>query len=168
LEFTVTDGGGDDDYEYTLEKRPRSRALFWIVVIVILAATGIGSALLWRAYGNGIPGFPSLTSAADSATPADKPVGLTDFQAFQQQIVGTMQSTDQVLAAQDAEIKRLSDQVSALSAKLDSLEHPLAQAVDPATAPKPAGAAPKKKPVAPRPAGAISTGGAPLPPQSPH
>ncbi len=160
----MTDGV-DDDYEYTLDKPPRSRALFWIVFIVILAVIGIGSALLWRAYGNGFSALPSLIPAAESATPPDKPVGLTDFQAFQQQIVGSMQSTQQVLAAQDAEIKRLSDQVSALSAKLDSLEHPLAEAVDPAPAPKPVAPAPKKKP---KPVGAISTGGAPLPLQSPH
>ena len=160
----MTDGV-DDDYEYTLDKPPRSRALFWIVFIVVLAVTGIGSALLWRAYGNGFSAFPSLTPAAESAIPPDKPVGLTDFQAFQQQIVGSMQSAQQVLAAQDAEIKRLSDQVSALSAKLDSLEHPLAQAVDPAPAPKPVASAPKKKP---KPVGAISTGGAPLPLQSPQ
>ncbi|WP_291570272.1 hypothetical protein [Bradyrhizobium sp.] len=163
----MTDGV-NDDYEYRLEKPPRSRALLWIVLIVVLAAAGIGSFLLWRSYGNGLPAFPSLTPAAESATPPDKPVGLTDFQAFQQQIVGSMQSTAQVLAAQDAEIKRLSDQVSALSANLDLLEHPLAQAVDPAAVPKPVAPAPKKKPAAPKPAGAISTGGAPLPLQSPH
>ena len=46
----MTDGV-DDDYEYTLDKPPRSRALFWIVFIVVLAVTGIGSTLLWRAYG---------------------------------------------------------------------------------------------------------------------
>jgi hypothetical protein len=165
LEFTVTDSA-DDDYEYTLDKPPRSRALFWIVLILVLAATGIGSTLLWRTYGNGLPAFPSLTSAAESADPQDKPVGLADFQALRQQIVESMQSTEQAMAAQDAEIKRLSDQVSALSAKLDSLEHPLAQAVDPATAQKPA-AAPKKKPAA-KSTGVISTGGAPLPVQSPH
>lgn len=149
----------DDEYEYTLEKPRRSRAAFWIVFIVVLAVIGIGSALLWRAYGNGLSAFASLTPAAESADPQDKPVGLADFQAFQQQIVESMQSTAQLVAAQDAQIKRLSDQVTALSAKLDSLEHPLAEAIEPAPAPKPV-ASSKKKPA--RPAGAISTGGAPL------
>jgi hypothetical protein len=88
-------------------------------VVLLLAATGSGSALLWRAYGNGAA-FPSFTSAADKAVAiADRPVGLNDFQAFQQQIAGSMQSTQQLLTAQQAEIKRLSDQVSALAGKLD-------------------------------------------------
>ena len=134
-------------------------------MVLLLAATGSGSALLWRAYGNGAA-FPSFTSAADKAVAiADRPVGLNDFQAFQQQIAGSMQSTQQLLTAQQAEIKRLSDQVSALAGKLDLLQRPVAaaQAALPAPAPKPTGPAPQKKPREAKPAGAISTGGAPLP-----
>jgi hypothetical protein len=52
---------------------------------------------------------------------ADKPVGLGDLQAFQQQIAGSAQSTEKLLTAQQAEIKRLSDQVAVPSGKLDLL-----------------------------------------------
>jgi uncharacterized coiled-coil protein SlyX len=168
LEFHVTERA-DDDYDYAPSAQPRSRVLFWIIVIIVLAGTGVGSAFLWQAYGNGLSVFRTGT-ATPEPTPPDKPVGLADFQAFQQQIVGSMQSTEQVLAAQEAEIKRLSDEVAALSAKLDLVQHPVApaEALAPGPASKPVAPPPRKKPAAPKPAGAISTGGAPLPAQSTH
>jgi uncharacterized coiled-coil protein SlyX len=160
----------DEDAADTPDEKPKGRALVRIFVAVMLAGAGSGSALLWRAYGMGLPAFPSFTSVATTAAPvADTPVGLIDLQAFQQQMAGSMQSTERLLTAQQAEIKRLSDQVSVLSAKLDLLQRPIAsaQAALPAPAPKPAAPAPRKKPAAVQPAGAISTGGAPLSPPVP-
>jgi uncharacterized coiled-coil protein SlyX len=126
----------------------------WVPIAVVagLAMVGSASALLWRASGSSLPALPSFTSgAAPAAAPADapdKPVGLKDFQAFQQQIAATMQSTAQLVAAQQAEIKRLSDQVSALAARIDALQPPAASA--PAAAPVPppppaAAAAPSRR-----------------------
>ncbi|MDO8400633.1 MAG: hypothetical protein Q7T45_22725 [Bradyrhizobium sp.] len=96
------------------------------------------------------------------------------MQALQQQVAGSVQSTERLLAAQQAEIKRLSDQVVVLSGKLDLLQRPLssAQAALPAAAPapaapKPVAAAKPKKPAAVQSTGSISTGGAPLPPPAP-
>jgi hypothetical protein len=157
----------DEDSDDTPDEEPRSRVLVYIVVAVMLAGAGSGSALLWRAYGNGLPSFTSVTSSA--APVADKPVGLGDFQAFMQQIAGSAQSTEKLLTAQQAEIKRLSDQVAVLSGKLDLLQRPIAsaQAALPPPAPNPVAPAPRKKPAALQPAGAISTGGAPLPPPVP-
>ena len=87
--------------------------LVGIVVAVMLAGAGSGSALLWRGYGIGLPAFPSFTTVASSAVPvADKPVGLRDFQAFQQQIAGSVQSTEKLLTAQQAEIILLSQKVA--------------------------------------------------------
>jgi uncharacterized coiled-coil protein SlyX len=166
LGFAVT-YRADEDFGGTPDEEPKSRVLVHIVVAVMLAGAGSGAALLWRA--NGI-GLPSFTSAASSAAPvADKPVGLSDFQVFQQQIAASMQSTEKLVTAQQAEIKRLSDQLSALSGKLDLLQRPIAsaQAALPPPAPKPVAPAPRKKPATPQPAGAISTGGAPLPPPIP-
>lgn len=156
----------DDELGDTSEEKPRRGLLFDIVVAVMLACFGSGSAVLWQAYGTGLPALPSFTSVASPAAPvADKPVGLSDFRALQQQIAGSVQSTERLLAAQQAEIKRLSDQVVVLSGKLDLLQRPLAsaQAALPAPAPKPVAPAPRKKPAPVQPAGAISTGGAPLP-----
>lgn len=160
----------DEDYDDTPDdpdEKPKGRALVHIVVAVMLAGAGSGSALLWRAYGT-----PSSTTAAPTAAPvADKaaPAGLGDLQALQQQVAGSAQSTEKLLTAQQAEIKRLSDQLSVLSAKLDLLQRPVtsAQAALPPPAPKPVAPAARKKPAAPQSTGAISTGGAPLPPPVP-
>jgi uncharacterized coiled-coil protein SlyX len=154
-----------DDAPAEPDEKPRSRALVRVVVAVMLAAAGSGSALLWRAYGS-----PSAATVATTAAPvADKPVGLADLQALQQQVAGSMQATEKLLSAQQAEIKRLSDQLSLLSGKLDLLQRPVtsAQAALPPPAAKPVAPAPRKKPAAVQPAGAISTGGAPLSPPVP-
>jgi uncharacterized coiled-coil protein SlyX len=129
-----------------------------IVGAILLAIVGSGSAFVWRAY-NG-SGFPTF-ALGGSAIAEPKSVGLAEFQAFQQQVVGQMQSNAQALAAQQAEVKRLSDQVAAVAAKFDALQSSIssARASIPAAAPISA-----KKPSKPKPVSRISTGGAPLPP----
>jgi hypothetical protein len=157
----------DEDFDDTPDEKPKGRAL--VRIVVALAGAGSGSALLWRAYGTGLPAFPSFTSVATTAAPvADKPVGLMDLQAFQQQIAGSMQSTEKLLTAQQAEIKRLSDQVSVLSGKLDLLQRPISVGTGGASAPAPKPERQQRGRSRPhQPAGAISTGGAPLPPPVP-
>jgi uncharacterized coiled-coil protein SlyX len=150
---------------------PARRRWVPIAVFAGLALLGSASAWAWYAWGNGFPALPSFTSsvAAPGAAPEvpDKTVGLKDFQAFQQQIAATLQSTGQLVAAQQAEIKRLSDQVAALTAKIDTLQRPAAsaQATAPAPPPPPPAAA-RKRPAAPKQEPGISVGGAPLPPPS--
>lgn len=168
----------DDELDDTPDRESGRGPLFHVVIGVMLACLGSGSALVARAYGMGLPtGLPTLPSftsvASDASSPAPvavKPVALSDLQALQQQVTGSVQSTERLLAAQQAEIKRLSDQVVVLSGKLDLLQRPLAsaQAALPAAAPaatpapKPVAAAKPKKPAAVQSTGAISTGGAPL------
>jgi uncharacterized coiled-coil protein SlyX len=158
-----------DEIEDLQQPAPGRRRWVPIAVAAGLALFGSGSALLWTALGYGLPALPSFTSsaAAPGAAPAevaDKTVGLKDFQAFQQQIAATLQSTGQLVAAQQAEIKRLSDQVAALGAKIDAQQRPAASAQAAAPVPPPPAAA-RKKPAAPKqPPPAISVGGAPLPP----
>lgn len=157
-----------DNVDYQSRQAPGRRRWVPIAVAAGLAMFGAASALLWNAWGNGLPALPSFTSgAAPGAAPAnvpDKTVGLKDFQAFQQQVAATMQSTAQLVAAQQAEIKRLSDQLSALAAKIDALQRPpaSAQAAAPVPPPPPPPAA-RKRPAAAKPPPGISTGGAPLP-----
>jgi hypothetical protein len=163
----------DDEISDTSDQEPGRGPLFHIVIGVMLVCFGSGSALVARAYGMGLPTLPSFasgTSVASSPTPvAVKPVTLSDLQALQQQVAGSVQSTERLLAAQQAEIKRLSDQVIMLSGKLDLLQRPLssAQAALPAAAPapkpKPVAVAKPRKPAAVQSTGSVSTGGAPLP-----
>ena len=142
-------GGGvtyriDDDIDDTPEQKPGRGPLFHIVIGVMLVCFGSASALVARAYGmslpTGLPTLPSFSSgpsvASSPAPVAAKPVALSDLQALQQQVTGSVQSTERLLAAQQAEIKRLSDQVVVLTGKLDLLQRPLssAQAALPAPA----------------------------------
>lgn len=167
----------DDEISDTSDQEPGRGPLFHIVIGVMLVCFGSGSALVARAYGMGLPTLPSFssgTSVASSPAPvAVKPVALSDLQALQQQLAGSVQATERLLAAQQAEIKRLSEQVVVLSGKLDLLQRPLSSAQAalptqaPAAAPKPVAAAKPKKPAPVQTTGSTSTGGAPLPPPVP-
>ncbi|MET0877861.1 MAG: hypothetical protein ABWY14_12030 [Tardiphaga sp.] len=150
-----------------------------VVAVVIAAAAGFA----WLAYGDRLSELSALTSSAGPApvTASDtSSVATAEFLAFQQQTSAALQSATQMLTAQQAEMKRLSDDVASLTAKIDQLQgsvasvrtapppvvpaRPTAAAPAPAAVPPAAApAAPRKRPTAPRPAGAISVGGAPLP-----
>jgi uncharacterized coiled-coil protein SlyX len=154
-----------DEIEDLHQPAPERRRWVPIAVAAGLAISGAASALLWRSWDGGLPALPSfMSSGAAPAEVPDKSVGLKDFQAFQQQITGTLQSTAQLVAAQQAEIKRLSDQVAALGATIDTLQRPAASAQATAPAAPPAPAASRKKSAAPKQPPGISVGGAPLPP----
>ncbi len=146
----------EDDVEYEAEEAPR-RGRRWISIIVVLAlaATGSASAFLWRAYGNNFPTFPSF-GATPPADAGDKVIVQKDLQAFQQQITAQTQAATQLLGSQQAEIKRLSEQMTGLATKLDTLQRSVTSLQ--VTAPIPSKPAPipmppvRKKPVAPKPA----------------
>ena len=146
---------------------PRTRWLP-IAIVAALAVFAVTSALLWNVWGDGLPALPSFTSATAPAPAAvpDKTVGLKEFEALQQQIAASAQSTAQSIAAQQADIKRLSDQVSALAARIEQLQNPAPPAQPTATVPPPpaAPAARKRPNSAPKQPPGISVGGAPLPP----
>ena len=169
------DAGYQASQEAQETRQPvRKRSVTLAIAAALLAVIGASSAVLWHSFSGSLPAMPSFASiTGSSAAPAavvapDKPVGVKDFQAFQQQIAGPMQSAAQLHAVQQAEIKRLSDQLAILTAKIDLLERPAAaQSALPAQAPpvsQAKAAAPRKRPAARKPADSISVGGAPLPP----
>ena len=160
----------DETYEVEQEEPEKRGALSWILIVALLLGTGSGSALLWRAFGS--PAVFSSGTSASVATPDGK-VGQAEVEALQKQIADSVQSTEKLLASQQAEIKRLSDQVTALTGKLDLLQQPVTSAqaaipAQPASPRKPVAAKPvAAKPAEAKPAGQggpISTGGAPLQP----
>jgi uncharacterized coiled-coil protein SlyX len=165
------DNHPDEGDFQTLETPRRRRRVPLAIAAVVLALVGSGAAVLWHSYGAGLPALPSFTSTSGSEPSAsvaiaDKPAGVKDLQALQQQITASIQSNAQLLASQQAELKRLADQVTVLTAKVDLLERPAAsaQASLPTPAPPPpAPVAPRKRPAAPKQPAAISVGGAPLP-----
>jgi uncharacterized coiled-coil protein SlyX len=153
----------DDDVDY--EPRRESRRVPWlsIVVVVGLATIGVTSAVLWRTYGNVLPGFPTSSSVnGPTVQSVDKVDGLRELQALQQQSAGQMQTVVQLLTSQQAEIKKLSEQMTALTGKVDTLQHSVtaAQPIPAPAVPKPV--APRKKPARSNPIVANPTG-APLP-----
>jgi hypothetical protein len=165
----------DAGYETEHVPVPAPRRKRWVTIAIaaaLLAVIGGSSAVLWHSFGGSLPALPffastSGTEPSAATAVADKPVGMKDFQALQQQITGSVQSATQLLATQQAEIKRLADQVAVLAAKVDLLERPAAsaQASLPTAAPPPAAPAARKRPAAPKQPAGISVGGAPLPPR---
>jgi hypothetical protein len=147
-------------------ERKRSKA---IVVVPVLLLIGIAAAFLWRYYGDNLEALSSLTSSTASRVGSpelpDKPVGLKDFEAFQQQTGQQIQAATQQLESQQAELKLLSDQTAALTAKIDALAQPAPAAPVPVQTPpaQPATAQPTKKKPVPKLTPGISVGGAPLP-----
>jgi hypothetical protein len=145
----------DDDLYEADEEAPRRGLLSRILIIALLAGTGSGSAILWRTFGGG-PILTSLTSTTTAVATTEKPSVRSDLDLLRQEITGSVQSTQQLLAAQHAEIKRLTEQVSALSGKLELLQRPVtsAQAAIPVPPPKAVVPAPKKKPETAKPVAA--------------
>jgi cell division protein FtsB len=155
----------EDDVHYEPEEPPKRRRWLSVIVVVALAIMGSASAFLWRAYGNNVPTFPSFGSTPP-ADAGDKVVMLKDLQAFQQQITAQTQAATQLLGSQQAEIKRLSEQMTALAAKLDTLQRSVTsvQVAPPAPVPKPIMPPVRKKPVVPKPVEATPAGAPPPPP----
>ena len=92
----------------------------------------------------------------------EEAVSPDDFKAFQQDVAAKLEAVQQAAADQQADLKKLTDQVSAMAAKLDSLQTPAA-----APPARPPVVAMTKRPVAAKkPPSTISVGGAPLPPQT--
>jgi hypothetical protein len=149
----VNEFEGEQEYETepALDLGPlkSSRPPITIAIFISLALIGAGAAFLWYEYDR------SFSFKSETAPPV---VSLKTFEEYQQAVDGSLQRDHELLKIQDAQLKRMSDQVLQLVMKLDLLESNArnAQAAIP-LAPK----APAKKP-AERPR--ISTGGAPLPP----
>lgn len=147
-----------------------------VVLAVVLVVLGAAAVFGWLSLSDQpTDGFPAK-SPASTASVGDS-VAATEFVAFQAQTAASLQSAAQLLASQQAELKRLSEQLAGLTARIDALQSqaalpapvaapaPTAAASSPAAAPRPP-TAPRKRP-APAPAGGISVGGAPLPGAAP-
>lgn len=167
-----------------LPKRRRSGAVGIIIVLLLL---GAGGGYLWLNYNETLTDLvhsvTGNTGSHDDAqglatAPAEGGVSAADFATFQQQTGSSIQAATDLLGAQQAELKRLSDQIQGLTTQLADLtskiDHVQGRGTPPqaasaaALAPRPvrpAPTAPRKRPAVDKPAGAISVGGAPLPPQ---
>lgn len=168
-----------DDIEHqlrqALRKRRRSSSRVAVAIAVAVFAVIAGaSAYLWFDYRDQVRSmvFGAPPAAAPLVASGEESISRADFETLKRQTADSLQSAIEDLDAQKANLKNLSDQVSALVARVDAL--PTAA---PATAPVQTGAIPappvvrpplaqRRKPPAPKTSGPISIGGAPLPPAS--
>ena len=139
------------------------RGLLLSLAMVIVSAAALG--YLWLNHDRLLQAtFPmasqttALAVARDDAT-----VSAKDYELFQRQTSDSIQSATQDIAAQQADLKKLSDQVSSLSAHLESMQSSAAQASPQQTvSARPPLPPERKKPPAQKPADRLS--GVPLPP----
>ena len=95
----------------------KRRRQFMVAGAASLMAISIGGGALfvWRA------------SFSKPQEPIDRSVSRKNFQAFQQQVLLPMEENSQLLHAQQAEVKRLSDQISALGIQIRASESSVVQ-----------------------------------------
>jgi uncharacterized coiled-coil protein SlyX len=140
---------------------PRRNWIFRVIVAVV------GLAILAGTAGFVLLNYSHLFDPAPAAqlpisVNVEEAVSPDDFKAFQQDVAAKLEAVQQAAADQQADLKKLTDQVSAMAAKLESLQSP--PAAPPAR--PPVVATTKRPAAAKKPASTISVGGAPLPPQT--
>jgi hypothetical protein len=164
----------DRQIRQALQRRRRSPII--PILLVAFAIGGTICAYLWLNFGDQFQAQMSLKRS--TTTPAieiaETQVTRADFDALEQRTARTLQAAIDNLDAQKADLKKLSDQVADLAAKIDAMQSPPTAALPqqstqdvivplPAAPSRSRAAAPRKKPFAPKPSGPISIGGAPLP-----
>jgi uncharacterized coiled-coil protein SlyX len=129
----------------SVKRRGRTLAACLLLVLI-----GGGSAVLWH-YFSGSLSEPAVSKTDEISQLTSTLKGL---QQSQQDIALDVRHDEQMLQAQQANIKRLSDQIFQLAAKLDSLQSSLrdAQASAPPSVQKTAPKKPASKPVVHEPA----------------
>lgn len=130
-----------------------------IVVVAGLAICAVAGTYLFLNYGHLLDTAPA--AQLPISVSVEETVSLEDFRSFQQDLAAKLEALRLATADQQTDLKRLADQVSALAARLESL-----QSAAVAAPPRPPVVAMTKRPAAARKPAGISVGGAPLPPQA--
>jgi uncharacterized coiled-coil protein SlyX len=155
--------------------RSRRRHWPWLLFVIVLGLSGGGIFYAW-------PEIASLVPAVGRETPAEQVAAndkdaLPELLASQQKIEEDLAALTKSVADQQEQVRSISDQLIALTSKVDALQRPASAVIPPAPVvveqppPPVAQIAPKpKKPLVRRSlsSGPISVGGAPLnaPPRS--
>lgn len=100
-------------------------------LVLLLIVVGMGAVVLWASYGGfAAPSQTAADQAAKAAAPASDDSAraiseltqlVKDLQASQQQMVEQLELAQRQLASEQGERKLLSEQVSALSGRVDGL-----------------------------------------------
>jgi hypothetical protein len=156
--------------------RRRQRSRISPIAIIVFAICAGASAYPWINHGDQIRTaiFATPQATGWAAASGEQSVSRADFATFQRQTADSLQPATENLEAQKVDLKKLSDQMTDLVAKVDALRNAEATApisppvknsisAQPVVPPRPAALAQGRKPQAPRSTGSISVGGAPLP-----
>jgi uncharacterized coiled-coil protein SlyX len=121
----------------------RRRLVISLVAAFVLI--GAGWTMVWAFGGNKI--LAPLPASAPSGRASDELLETTKgLEVTQQQAVDQLQVVQDQLAAQQAETKKLSDEMARLNAKLDALQQSVANIPVPSVGPAPAPQAPHQGP----------------------
>lgn len=154
-------------------QRSSGRSLAVLVSLAALAMIAAAGVYLWF-------NFDRLAEASSApepprATVIDDSAALRDIQAQQQQTAGALDALKQSLAAEQADVNRISDQLSTLASRVEALQNPPPPPAPVAVVPPepPPARVASRKPAPSslsRPVGPVSVGGAPLgpPPHADH
>jgi uncharacterized coiled-coil protein SlyX len=159
----------DEDQPSALPRRPRRWPLILFLLLALVLA-GAGATYVWANKDGLLQLAGHEASESAQTSPGDKAM-LTDLLATQQKTGDDLDALNKAVTDQQEQLKAMTDQIAALTAKVEALQTAAAPPAPPPpapvappnaraqVAPKPA----KKPPVhAARPAGPISVGGAPL------
>jgi len=146
------------------------RGLLVSLAMLIVSAAALGylwlnhDRLLQAALPMASPSAAQAVTHDDGAISAKDAISAKEYELFQRQTSDSIQSATQDIAAQQADLKRLSDQVSTLTAHPEAMQSAAAQASPQQTASaRPPALAAGKKPPAQKPADRLSAQGVPLP-----
>jgi hypothetical protein len=177
-EAVVTDDL-DQQVRHALQRRRRSPIVPASVVVFAFIATagayiGVYHGDQFRMSGTAEPAAPIAES-----TPGEAAVSREEFDVFKRQTADALRSITETQADDKTNLLKLTDDLSALVARIDALQRASAASpppappssrdlvpVEPVASSRPA-VAQRRKPATPKPTGPISVGGAPLPPTSP-
>lgn len=159
----------DFDYYNDIREHPgllrRERGSGILGVLVALLIIGGAAAAIWWNHDSLVQASQSASSMPTNLSA--KFVSRQDFEELKERATEELRSTAASTGALKAEIQRMSEQVAKLTANIETLQLNAQPSVQPVWQPnKPALVSPPRRPPSQsRPAGAISVGGAPLPPQ---
>jgi septal ring factor EnvC (AmiA/AmiB activator) len=121
------------DFDVTTPRQaaPRRGNLVAALLLGLLLVGGFIA--LWVAYGSAPPQQPQADVAANASNETaqvirDLQTAIKGLQTTDEKVASQLQSVQQTLASNQAETKRLADQVTALSGKFDALQQSFASA----------------------------------------
>ncbi|KWV54754.1 hypothetical protein AS156_06915 [Bradyrhizobium macuxiense] len=161
----MMDQAADSDLPSVLQGSSR-RVPWGLALMVLLLGLCAAGAYFWRTVAEFVDTATAREVAPMPGLSSEDRAALSEIQSGQQKASDQIAELNRNFDAQRADLKRLSDQIAALTLRIDALQIPVPSASPPPVPPSPQAHAVSrltKKLVRPaKPAGAVSVGGAPL------